>query len=124
MERSLRQDIRDIVGEMDRDVDAVIVEGPHDEEALRTAGFTGDIYTVSNTRDGVTALAERVNAETDSVAILTDFDPEGRELNRELQEAIPESRNQKVWRKKLGSVLTAKGRRDIESINNIFDDAF
>ncbi len=121
MSRSLQQDVHELVMEMDRDVDAAIVEGKHDVAALEAAGFTGDIYTVSDATEGVTALGKRVVREADSIAILTDFDPEGRDLNRRLQEVIPESRNRKIWRKKLGTMLTATGRRDIESLNNLFD---
>lgn len=106
---------------MDRDVDAVIVEGERDRAALEAAGFTGTVYTVSDDPAGVPALAKRVLEETDDIAILTDFDPEGRELNRDLQAFIPERVNRKIWRKKLGTLLTADGRRDIESINNLLD---
>ncbi|MFB6076702.1 MAG: hypothetical protein ABEK12_01060, partial [Candidatus Nanohaloarchaea archaeon] len=67
------------------------------------------------------AFARHVLDQAEYVAILTDFDQEGRELNGRLQELIPERRNRKIWRKKLGKVLTGKGRRDIEAINNIVD---
>lgn len=121
MERDLGETVRRLVAEMDDDVEAAVVEGRHDREALRTAGFTGKIYTVSENSGGVTALGREISRSHDAVAILTDFDPEGQDLHAALRDVIPESTVRKVWRKKLGTALTRKGRRDIESINNLLD---
>ncbi len=118
---TLRGDVLDLVGKMDRDVDAVVVEGGHDREALERAGFSGRIYTCSENANGVVALAKTVAAENDAVSILTDFDQEGKDLYGTLREVIPERTVHPIWRRKLGALLTQKGRRDIESINNIID---
>lgn len=112
--------IEDVVTAMDRDVDAVIVEGKRDETALRRAGFTGDVYTCS-TADGLIHLARELPHDVD-VAILTDFDQEGRSMHGRLRDAIPGRNVQGVWRKKLQRLLTADGRRDIEALNNVLDD--
>lgn len=117
----LKKELLDIVDKMDRDVEAVIVEGRRDKEALEKAGFSGRIYTCSEDTDGIVSVAREVRERHDSVAILTDFDQEGDDLYGKLRGSIPESKVRIIWRKKLGKVLTQKGRRDIESINNIME---
>lgn len=118
MERALARDVRALIVEMEAAVDAVIVEGGHDREALERAGFSKPIYTCSET-DGFVGFAKDVARQHDRIAILTDFDAEGKELNKELQEYIPGRKNERRWRKELGKLLTEHGRRDIESINNL-----
>lgn len=113
-----RSAVQELVADMDQDVDAVIVEGPRDREALERAGFTQRIYTCSET-NGLIGFARSVSDEG-SIAILTDFDEEGKKLNGRLRELIPGSHIQSIWRKKLGRVMTEHGRRDIESLNNVF----
>lgn len=114
----LQHDVEELIAAMDEDVDCAIVEGGNDRDALRRAGFTGSIETCSET-DGFVAFAKRVARTYDRVAILTDYDEEGKELNRKLQAYIPGSRNRKRWRKELGKILTDHGRRDIEAITNV-----
>ncbi|MFB6265824.1 MAG: toprim domain-containing protein [Candidatus Nanohaloarchaea archaeon] len=116
----LEDEVKKLVSRMDRDVEAVIVEGRKDEEAMEKAGFTGKVYTCSENTSGLVSLGRRASRENSSLAILTD-DDEGKKLNRELQEVVPEKINRKIWRKKLGKVLTSEGRRDVESINNVID---
>ncbi|MDY6773561.1 MAG: hypothetical protein SVS85_00040 [Candidatus Nanohaloarchaea archaeon] len=115
---NLEREVVSLVEEMDRDVDAVVVEGKRDREAIEEAGFSGRIYTCSQNTDGIASVAREVREE-DSVAILTDFDEEGGDLCGELRDRIPDSKLRKHWRKELGKLLTEKGRRDIESINNL-----
>lgn len=114
----LKQEVAELIASMGEDVDAVVVEGGNDRDALRRAGFDGVIETCSET-EGFVAFAKRVARSYDRVAILTDYDAEGKELNRKLQEYLPESQNRKRWRRELGKILTDHGRRDIESITNI-----
>lgn len=116
-----RDEVVDVIQRMDRDVDAVIVEGRHDREALERAGFSGKIYRCSETRGSLNSLAREVTEDEVTVSILTDFDEEGRKLCGKLREALPERRTRRIWRRKIGELLTRKGRRDIESINNLLD---
>lgn len=102
---------------MSVEVDAAIVEGPNDERGLRRAGFEKPIYTCS-TSSGLVSFASSVSEQ--EVVILTDFDPAGRRLNARLRELIPESRVRVDWRRRFGRQLTARGRRDVESLNNLF----
>lgn len=102
---------------MNDDVDAVIVEGPNDERGLRRAGFEKPVYTCA-TSGSLVAFAASVTEE--QVVILTDFDPAGRKLNARLRQLIPGRRLSLGWRRRVGRELTLHGRRDIESMNNLF----
>lgn len=112
-------EVESLVQEMDRDVDAAIVEGRKDKEALQKAGFTGKIYKCSENSNGMASFSRKVGAENSSVSILTDFDSEGRSLCGSLRDSLPEKKVHRIWRRKLGKLLTVNGRRDVESINNI-----
>lgn len=114
----LATDVERLVHAMNRDVDAVVVEGRNDRTALERAGVTQPIYTCSDA-NGLVAFARTV-AQEDSVAILTDFDAEGKRLNGRLRDLLPGRCVQPIWRQKLGKLLTRHGRRDIESLNNVF----
>ncbi len=116
----LRTAVQQLVAEMDRDVDAAIVEGRNDRKALERAGFTSTIHTCTDT-DGLIGFARNVSTEG-SVVILTDFDEEGKALNGRLRDLIPDRSLHPIWRKKLGKLMTEHGRRDIESLNNLFPD--
>lgn len=117
----LRDAVEELVAEVDRDVDAAVVEGGNDRAALRKAGFTGDIYTCAEDSNGVIAVARRVTDENDAVTLLTDFDSAGKSLHGKLRDAIPARIVHGIWRQKLGALLGSNGHRDIESINNIMD---
>ncbi|MDY6765811.1 MAG: hypothetical protein SVW77_00430 [Candidatus Nanohaloarchaea archaeon] len=117
----MRSAVRQLVGEMDEDVDAAIVEGGRDRTALERAGFTGDIYTCCENTDGIVGLARRIAAHHSAVAVLTDFDTAGKELHGKLRDALPARQVHGIWRQKLAELLAVNGHRDIESINNILD---
>lgn len=112
-----RQDLLGVIQEMSRAVDAAIVEGQNDRRGLRAAGFEKRIYTCSEA-GGLVPFATRVDEEW--VVILTDFDPAGRKLNAQLRELLADSQVNPKWRRKVGALLTIYGRRDIESLNNLF----
>lgn len=116
----LAEDVRQLTADMDADVNTVVVEGRNDKVAMERAGFTGTIYTCSET-NGLVGFARTV-AQEESVTILTDFDAEGKQLNGRLRDLLPDSMVRPVWRKKFGKLLTRHGRRDIESLNNLFSD--
>ncbi|MDY6768624.1 MAG: hypothetical protein SVW02_00775, partial [Candidatus Nanohaloarchaea archaeon] len=97
---TLRDEVVGLVEEMDRDVDAAIVEGSNDQEALEKAGFTGAIYTCSENTNGVVSLARTVSRENTAVSILTDYDSEGSDLCGKLRDAIPDGQLHGIWRKK------------------------
>jgi 5S rRNA maturation endonuclease (ribonuclease M5) len=110
-----------MVRTMSVEVDAAIVEGRNDERGLRRAGFEKPVYRCAES-DGLVAFASSIPEQ--QVVILTDFDPAGRKLNARLRELIPGRRIRVDWRRQVGKELTAHGRRDIESMNNLFTRAW
>ncbi len=114
----LASDVEQLVRDMNQNVDAVIVEGKNDKAALERAGCTAEIYTCSRS-NGLVGFARSVAIE-DRIAILTDYDAEGKRLNGRLRDLLPGKHVRPIWRQKLGKLLTEYGRRDIESLNNVF----
>jgi 5S rRNA maturation endonuclease (ribonuclease M5) len=94
---------------------AVIVEGKKDEKALKALGLT-NIIPLNNT-----PLAEFVQKITESqiheVIILTDFDKEGRKLEKKL-DLLLRSHKVKVNRR-LRRILMGFGKGRIEDFKNI-----
>lgn len=115
------REVRELLRSMDRDVEAVIVEGPNDATALRTGGVTVPIHHCAMST-GIIEFATGISVEP--LAILTDFDQAGRALNGQLRELIPPSQVESRWRRDLGLLLTQRGHYDIESLNNVFDRRF
>lgn len=113
-ERELRQ----LLEEMDRDVEAVVVEGPRDRTALRTAGVDSAVYECSPGPDLVTFAR---SLQGDPITILTDYDQAGKRLNGRLRDLLPESRIETRWRQEIGLLLTQRGRYDIEALSNVFE---
>lgn len=111
------RDVRKLLARMNRRVETVIVEGPNDRAALRTAGVDARIRTCSQT-DGLVDFA--ASLEGAPIAILTDYDDPGRRLNGRLRHLLPDGRVDPCWRRDLGLLLTQRGRYDIESLNNVF----
>lgn len=111
------RDLRELLQRMDRQVDAVVVEGPNDEAALRRVGVETPIHTCSQT-NGLAGFASSLPGE--QIAILTDYDDPGQRLNAKLRAYIPDARVDPRWRRELGLLLTQRGRYDIESLNNVF----
>ncbi|SEO22199.1 5S rRNA maturation endonuclease (Ribonuclease M5), contains TOPRIM domain [Halogranum amylolyticum] len=111
------EELATAVRRMSLEVDAAIVEGRNDERGLRRAGFENPIYRCAEA-DGLVAFASSISEP--EVVILTDFDPAGRRLNARLRELLPGRRVRVDWRRRVGKTLTAHGRRDVESLNNLF----
>ena len=111
------QSVHTLIREMDQSVEIVIVEGKRDQAGLEAAGYTGSIIQCSNTA-GIVPFAHQLDEEP--IAILTDYDPAGRELNGKLRELIPARKVDAYWRRELGLLLTQRGRYEIEALNNIF----
>lgn len=117
---ALRDTVEDLVQRMNREADAVIVEGSKDERGLRAAGLTIPVMTYS--RVSIWLFVHRLKQEHDRVVILTDFDEKGEEYNAELQDRLTGTVTVlQGLRKAFGKALTQTGRRDIESLNNVFN---
>ncbi len=84
--REVYREIEDSASEMNYTVDAVFVEGPHDEKTLRLLGFDKPILECSQwSHSGLINLAAK---RFSNVAILTDFDEEGVFLNNRLSRLL------------------------------------
>lgn len=98
----------------------VVVEGLRDVEALRLIGFEGRIEVCSRVNVSDYDLAESLKEEAASVVLLTDFDEEGRRLNRHLTRLL-EGRGVKVevgLRRQFGRLMAALGIYVIEALDD------
>lgn len=115
----LKKRLEEEVRKMNRDLDAVIVEGFEDKLMIRKLGFQGRIYL--SAEKTVEDLVEDVSRGSERVAILTDFDEHGKEANKELRKALEEEVDiLNSIRRDFGKILTESGRRDIEDIRTLF----
>jgi len=92
-------------------VGVVVVEGPRDVEALRLLGFEGRVDVCSRVKVSDADLVESFVQDGVPVVILTDFDEEGRRLNRDLTRIL-ERRGVKVevgLRRRFGRLMAALG---------------
>jgi 5S rRNA maturation endonuclease (ribonuclease M5) len=113
--------LEDIIEDIDRNVDSVIVEGWSDKKMIQKMGFEGKIFMSAERT--VEDLVEDVSRGSNAVAVLTDFDAHGKEaaeeISRRLQEEVDVLRSA---RKKFGAQLTSTDRRAVEDVRPLFDD--
>jgi len=89
-------------------------------EALRLIGFEGRIEVSSRVNVSDFDLAESLKGEAASVVLLTDFDEEGRRLNRHLTRLL-EGRGVNVevgLRRQFGRLMAALGIYVIEALDD------
>ena len=101
--------------------DVVVVEGPRDVEAFRNLGFEGRVTICSKVGVSDADLAESLADRDSKVVILTDFDEEGRELNRRLSRLF-ERRGIKVergLRREAGRLMAYVGVYAIEALDDV-----
>ena len=100
--------------------DVVVVEGPRDVDALRNLDFEGRVTICSKVGVSDSDLAESLADRDSKVVILTDFDEEGRELNRRLSRLF-ERRGIKVereLRREAGRLMAYVGVYAIEALDD------
>lgn len=108
-----REKLVRITRELDRDLEAVVVEGYSDKKVLEQLGFTGKIFLSAERENEL--LAEDIERGADTVGILTDFDSHGKKQSRELLKLLEDKVDVlKSSRKKFGKQLTSEGRRAVE----------
>jgi 5S rRNA maturation endonuclease (ribonuclease M5) len=110
-----------LLGELETLVGVVIVEGPRDLEALRQLGFRGVISLFSQVGVPDADFIDAVLRVHGSVAILTDFDEEGRKIDLALSEGFERRgvRVEKGLRSEMGRIMAAIGVYAIESLDNV-----
>ncbi len=108
-----------VLQEIENFVDAVIVEGARDKEALEELGLTKEIVTYSSRPD--TDFVDYLSRKYKSVTILTDYDRAGKRFNKRLTARLEHEgvRVEKRYRDEVGRILGFRGMRDIESVNGL-----
>ena len=117
----LLSEIESMVEEMNTTVDAIIVEGEHDREALRSMGFRNPILLCSQTKLSHTELSEYVAERFGNTVILTDFDAEGVNLNKELRRRLELAgvKVENTYREKLGSFMKKLRVQTLEGLMRV-----
>lgn len=116
-----RKELESLTQKLNRDLDAIVVEGFSDRRAMRKLGFEGKIFE-SAERD-LELLTEDIERGADRVAVLTDFDSHGKEENRKLRQLLQDKVDvMSSARKEFGKQLTSEGRMAIEDVRPLFVD--
>lgn len=106
---------------LEKNVDAVIVEGISDKIMLQKLGFESKIFM--SAEKTVEDLREDVGRGATRVVVLTDFDNHGKEENKKIAKALESEVDViKSLREDFGAQLTSTGRRTIEDIRPLFVD--
>lgn len=118
-----RERIRNLLKQIDRDCDAIIVEGKEDEKVLKNMGVAIRIFRVANRPNA--EFCDTVAYSSERVVILTDFDSEGKEINKELKKLLEGDVDvMSDYRKKFGKLLTSEGRFCIEELRPLLGKEF
>ncbi|MBU5678578.1 MAG: hypothetical protein QXJ96_01435 [Candidatus Aenigmatarchaeota archaeon] len=114
--------IKKMVIDMNNNIDAIIVEGRHDEDVFLSLGFQKKIIKCSS-KDLETIKDELKNLkrrnEKIKVAIFTDFDEKGKELNKKIKEYLQKNGIiiENFYRSKMKEI--AIDIREIEDLNRM-----
>ncbi|QGA80532.1 hypothetical protein [Candidatus Nanohalobium constans] len=116
-----KNQLENVIQEIEKTVDSIIVEGWDDKKMIQKLGFEGKIFM--SAEKTVEDLVEDVSRGSERTAVLTDFDSHGeeasKEISRELDKEIDVIRSA---RQKFGAQLTSTDRRAVEDIRPLFDD--
>ncbi len=112
-------ELTSVVQEMGELVDAVVVEGAHDKEALREMGITKEIVMYSSGSSYVDFL-DYLRSRYKRVVILTDYDRAGKRFNKKLSAGLERAgiKVERRYREEIGRILGIRGMKCIESINS------
>lgn len=113
------EELKIIIGEMNDNIDAIVVEGPNDKLTLEILGFKNPILLCS--MFSYNKLADQSAKEFSNVSILTDYDEEGQFKKKKLLK-IFESRGIKVdryYRKKIKEKLLELRILNIEGMRKL-----
>lgn len=114
-----RKKLEAVVQRLDRDLDAIIVEGYSDRFFMKKLGFNGKIF--ESAERSVEDLAEDVKRGADTVGILTDYDSHGKEENRKIRHELQDKVDVvNTAREEFGAQLTSTGRMAVEDVRPLF----
>jgi len=121
LRRQALLDLIALLGELEGAVDAVVVEGARDVEALRRLGFRGRVETCSRVGVSDGDLVEGIARSSWAVVILTDFDEAGRGLDRRLSRLLERRgvRVERRLRRAVGRLMAALGVYAVEALDNV-----
>ncbi len=111
--------IRERILKINSEVDTAIVDGVHDKKTLKRLGFDAPMFTRSELQ--YVELADLIAKRFSTVAILTDFDEEGKRANETLNRLF-EQRHIKVChvcRESLETILKEEKIITIEGIYSL-----
>jgi len=113
------EELERVIQEMEDFVDAIIVEGIRDKEALEELGITKEIVMCSSKPD--TEFVDYLSSRHKKVTILTDYDRAGKEFNKKLSARLERAgiKVENQYRGRIGKILGLRGMRDIESVNSL-----
>jgi len=115
------KELNELLGKIEYLVPIVVVEGPRDAEALRQIGFKGRIELFSRVNLSESDFIDSLATVAASVVILTDFDSEGRRINRNLIRLF-ERRGVRVevgLRREFGRLMAELGIHTIEALDDV-----
>lgn len=123
----LEADLKAEIEEMNYGTSLVVVEGKHDENALRKIGLKSPVVQFCNCGLPVFAFIDGIVEDYRglTVAVLLDFDEEGTKMGEKLSKEL-EERGVKVdrfHRKRLADILTREGVFRIEELAQIISRA-
>jgi len=113
------EELESVIQELDGFVDAIIVEGIRDKEALEELGITKEIVMYSSKPD--TEFVDYLSSRHKKVTILTDYDRAGKEFNKKLSIRLEHAgvKVENQYRGRIGRILGLRGMRCIESVNSL-----
>ena len=119
MDHKTYAELECVIQEMDDFVDAVIVEGIHDKEALEELGITKEILMCSSKPYG--DFVDYLSSRHKKVVILTDYDRTGKRINKKLSTWLEREgiKVEKRHREEVGRILGFRGMKSIESVNSL-----
>jgi 5S rRNA maturation endonuclease (ribonuclease M5) len=115
------EELTELLEKIEYLVPVVVVEGPRDAEALRQIGFRGRIELFSRVNLSESDFIDSLATIAASVVILTDFDEEGRRINRNLIRLF-EHRGVRVevgLRREFSRLMAKLGIHTIEALDDI-----
>ena len=119
-QRDAAEKIRELLVDLEYLVDIVLVEGMRDFQALRTLGYKGEIVQCSRLQVSDVELCDDIAEHYHSILILTDFDSEGREINRNLTKLLERKaiKLEEGLRRQFGRLMASIGVYAIEDLDN------
>lgn len=123
----LETELKLVIEEMNYGTSLVVVEGKHDEDALRKIGLKSPVVQFCNCGQPVFAFVDEIvgGYRGLTVAVLLDFDEEGTKMDERLSKEL-EERGVKVdrfHRKRMAEILTKEGVFRIEELAQIISKA-